>query len=60
MNEMYPCMNRNARPNSFHKDAARLWNSVSPTVRTAPNLYAAKKEIDRFCKTLPIYKRKRK
>ena len=39
---------------SFHIDTAKLWNNAPSDVRNAPNLYAAKKNINVFCKTLPI------
>ena len=40
--------------NSFHVDAAKLWNHSPAEIRNAVNLNAAKTEIENFCKNLPI------
>ena len=39
---------------SFSRDSARLWNMVSVTIKNAPSLNIAKKEIINFCNTLVI------
>ena len=39
---------------SFHIDAARLWNAAPAAIKSTLTLYSAKKEIDKFCKTLPV------
>ena len=39
---------------SFHVDAARLWNAAPAVIKSALTLHSAKKEIDKFCKTLPV------
>ena len=39
---------------SFHIDAARVWNTASSQIRNAKSLYVAKKEVGKFCKSLPI------
>ena len=39
---------------SFVGDAPRIWNRAPLSVTTAKTLSNAKKEIRKFCKTLPI------
>ena len=39
---------------SFVGDAPRIWNKAPLTVTLAKSLSIAKKEIRKFCKTLPI------
>ena len=43
-----------AAQSSFNIDAARLWIAAPEVVRTASNLYLAKKCILKYAKTLPI------
>ena len=37
---------------SFSRDSARLWNNASDTIKNAPSLNTAKKEIKSFCDTI--------
>ena len=39
---------------SFHVDAARIWNISPPEIKAANNINAAKKAIDIYCKSLPV------
>jgi 3-oxoacyl-ACP reductase-like protein len=39
---------------SFRGDAPKLWNKAPRSIKTAKTLYKAKREIKRYCKTLPI------
>ena len=39
---------------SFCGDAPRIWNKAPATITNAKSLSIAKKEIRKFCKTLPI------
>ena len=39
---------------SFMGDATRIWNKAPIEVTSAKSLTIAKKEIRKFCKTLPI------
>ena len=38
----------------FTRDAARIWNRSPEEIKNAKTLMGAKKEIKKFCKTLPI------
>lgn len=40
--------------NSFTRDAGKLWNRAPAEIKRAKNLETAKKEIKKYCKTLPI------
>ena len=44
----------NAAKESFSRNAAKLWNTAPETIKSARNLSLAKKEIIKYCKTLPI------
>ena len=44
----------NAARDSFSRNAAKLWNTAPSTIKSALNLYGAKKEIFKYCKSLPI------
>ena len=39
---------------SFSRDSARLWNMASDSIKNAPTLNIAKKEIKNFCNTSVI------
>ena len=39
---------------SFHIDAARVWNAAPNTIKNAMSLNIAKKNINIFCKSLPV------
>ena len=39
---------------SFSRNAAKLWNGAPLNIKTTVNLNSAKKEITKYCKTLPI------
>ena len=39
---------------SFSRDTGRLWNQAPKTIKEAKTVYAAKSEIRKYCKTLPI------
>ena len=43
-----------AEKDSFSRNAAKIWNAAPPSVKNAKSLRAAKNEIKKFCKTLPI------
>ena len=40
--------------NSFHIDAAKVWNLAPANVKTAVSLQGAKRERKNYCKSLPI------
>jgi hypothetical protein len=39
---------------SFFGDAPKLWNKAPTCIKMAKTLYMAKKEIRRYCKSLPV------
>ena len=39
---------------SVTRDSGRIWNRAPVSIKDAPNIRSAKKEIKTFCKTLPI------
>ena len=39
---------------SFSRDSARLWNSAADSIKNAPSLNTAKKEIISYCSSLVI------
>ena len=39
---------------SFTRDAGRIWNRAPATIKNASSIGAAKLEIKKFCRTLPI------
>ena len=39
---------------SFHVDAARLWNYAPTEIKNEISLQKAKKEIEKYCLSLPI------
>ena len=44
----------NRSKTSFFGDAPRIWNKAPISITTAKSLAIAKKEIKKFCKSLPI------
>ena len=38
----------------FVRDAARVWNQAPMEIKKAATLMTAKKEIRKYCKTIPI------
>ena len=43
-----------AAKESFSRNATKLWNSAPQCIKTPKSLSAAKKEIIKYCSTLPI------
>ena len=43
-----------AAKESFSRNAAKLWNNAPQCIKTAKSLTSAKKEIRKYCGTLPI------
>ena len=43
-----------AAKESFSRNAAKIWNAAPQCIKSAKCLNAAKNEIKKFCKTLPI------
>ena len=43
-----------AAKKSFSRNAAKFWNNAPLYIKNAKSIYSVKKEIKKFCKTLPI------
>ena len=43
-----------AAKESFSRNAAKLWNLALLAIKTAKSLSLAKKEVNKYCRTLPI------
>ena len=42
------------QPECFSRNAAKLWNNAPINIKSAKRLSAAKIEIKKYCRTLPI------
>ena len=45
---------RRVAQSSFHIDAARIWNGAPMEIRDSITLSEAKKQIKKYCKSLPV------
>ena len=43
-----------AAKESFSRNAAKIWNATPTSIKLAKNLHAAKIEIKKYCKNLPV------
>ena len=53
-NDIFKIKNHSASKESFSRNAAKLWNSAPQNITAAKSLSAAKREIKKHCKMLPI------